>query len=279
MRTDRLPPLALAHLTLLDVPPAELVPLAARAGFAAVGLRLAPAHPGGIAYACPPGSAAFVELRARLDGEGVRVHDIEFVTIGPDFDPAALTTVLDQAAALGAARLSACGDDPDPARLASRFAALCDLAATYGLGVDLEWMGWRPVASSAGRAADRPRSGAPERGDPGRCAAPDPQRRRARRSRSASTRSLIRAVQLCDAAATAPATREAIVAEARGGRLLPAPAPCRSARCWKPCRRMRSCPAKSPLRRTRRRRNAWRARCSPRPRACSGRMGDSAARP
>ena len=220
MRTDRLPALALAHLTLLEVPPAELVALAGRAGFAAVGLRLAPAHPGGIAYACPPGSAAFAELRARLDGEGVRVHDIEFVTIGPDFDPAALSPVLDQAAALGAARLSACGDDPDPARLAARFAALCDLAATYAMGVDLEWMGWRPVATLQDalrtvRAAARPngailvdalhliRNG----GAPADLQGLDP--------------ALIRAVQLCDAAATPPARREGIIAEARGGRLLP----------------------------------------------------------
>lgn len=220
MRTDRLPRLGLAHLTALEVPPIDLVGIAARAGFGLIGLRLHPAHPGGVAYALPPGSVALAEMRRRLDGEGVGVHDIEFVTIGPDFAAAAIVPVLEQAAALGAACISACGDDPDPARQAAGFAALCEAAAGYGLGVDLEWMGWRPVATLADalrtvRAAARPngailvdalhliRNGAA----PTDLRGLDP--------------ALIRTVQICDAGATPPATREAIIAEARGGRMLP----------------------------------------------------------
>lgn len=220
MRTDRLPRLGLAHLTALEVPPLDLVGIAARAGFGLIGLRLHPAHPGGVAYALPPGSAALAEMRRRLDGEGVGVHDIEFVTIGPDFVAAAVVPVLEQAAALGAARISACGDDPDPARQAASFAALCEAAAGFGLGVDLEWMGWRPVATLADalrtvRDAAWPngailvdalhlaRNGA----TPADLRGVDP--------------ALIRSVQICDAGPTPPATREAIINEARGGRLLP----------------------------------------------------------
>ena len=225
MRTDRLPRFGLAHLTALEVPPLDLVPLAARAGFALIGLRLHPAHPGGVAYDLPLGSAALAEMRRRLDGEGTGVHDIEFITIGPDFAAAAIVPVLEQAAALGAACISACGDDPDPARQAAGFAALCDAAAGFGLGVDLEWMGWRPVATLADalrtvRAAARPngailvdalhltRNGAV----PADLRGLDPALIRP---------ALIRTVQICDAGATPPATREAIIAEARGGRLLP----------------------------------------------------------
>ena len=43
-------PLSLAHLSELDVPPLELVELAARAGFASIGLRTSPASPGGVVY-------------------------------------------------------------------------------------------------------------------------------------------------------------------------------------------------------------------------------------
>ena len=47
------------------------------------------------------------------------------------------------AAALGACRLSVCGDDPEQSRLVANFAGLCDLAAEFGIGVDLECMAWR----------------------------------------------------------------------------------------------------------------------------------------
>ncbi|MDE2006518.1 MAG: TIM barrel protein [Rhodospirillales bacterium] len=219
MRTDRLPPLALAHLTLLDQPPLALAPIAARAGFAAIGLRLHPAHPGGIFYDLST-QAARAALRRCLDGEGIRLHDVEFVTIGADFDADAFVPLLVEAAELGAARVSACGDDPEPARQAASFARLCERAAPFGLGVDLEWMGWRPVgtlaaALAAVRAAGQPngailvdalhliRNGA----GPDDLVGLDPH--------------LIRSVQICDAAATAPADRDGIIAEARGLRLPP----------------------------------------------------------
>lgn len=220
MRTDRLPTLGLAHLTALEVPPLDLVPLAAAAGFGFVGLRLCPAQPGGVCYALPLGSAALAEMRRRMDGDGVRVHDIEIVTIDPGFDPAALTSVLEQGAALGARRLSACGEDPDRARLVARFAALCERASGYGLGVDLEWMGWRVIATlpdavAVITAARQPNAAvlvdalhlARNGGTPA--------------DLRALPATLLRSAQLCDAPAQAPGTREAIIAEAREGRLLP----------------------------------------------------------
>ena len=213
-------PLGLAHFTVLDVPPLDLVDLAASTGWAAIGIRLIQAAPGTPVYALPAGSADMREMRRRLDGEGIRVHDIEIATIGVDFDPGSLAPALESAAEVGAARLSVCGDDPDPARLAARFAGLCDLAAGFGIGVDLEWMAWRPVgrladAVAAVAAADRPngavlvdalhlfRTG----GCPAELAALAP--------------GTIRSVQLCDAVAEAPVGTEAIIREARSGRLPP----------------------------------------------------------
>ena len=213
-------PLGLAHFTVLDVPPPELVVLAARTGWDAVGLRLIQAAPGTPVYAIPAGSAEMREMRRRLAGEGIRVHDIEIATIAEGFEPAALAPVLESAAELGAARLSVCGDDPDRARLTAGFAALCDLAAGFGIGVDLEWMAWRRVGRLADAveivdAAGRPnaavlvdalhlfRTG----GDPAEL--------------KALPAGAIRSVQLCDARAESPVGTEAIIREARSGRLPP----------------------------------------------------------
>jgi len=215
-----LPPLGLAHFTVLEVPPLELVGLAARTGYASIGLRLVPAAPGTPYYTIPTGRAQMAEMRHRLHDHGIRVHDVEIVTIGADFDPASLVPVLDSAAELGAAALSVCADDPDRARLVDRFAALCDLAAHHAIGVDLEWMGWRAVRTLDDALDVVTRAGHPNGrilvdalhlkrngGTPADLAALPP--------------ALIRSVQLCDARATAPAGTDEIIREARTGRLPP----------------------------------------------------------
>ena len=81
------PPLGLAHFTAIAVPPLELVSLAARTRYAAVGLRLYPAFPGAPFYEIPASSAASHEMQERLRGKGIRVYDIEFVTLSQGFAP------------------------------------------------------------------------------------------------------------------------------------------------------------------------------------------------
>jgi sugar phosphate isomerase/epimerase len=214
------PPLGLAHFTVLEVPPVDLVSLAARIGYAAIGLRLHPAFPGSPFYELPAGTAASRQMQNRLKDEGIRVYDIEFITIGEDFSARALTGVLDAANALGARRLSVCGDDPDRSRLIASFAALCDLAAEFGMGVDLECMAWRKVASFTDAldvvvAADRGNGGLlVDALHLSRTGGSPLDLRRA-------PVALIRSAQLCDAVAEQPATQEAIIKEARSGRLPP----------------------------------------------------------
>ncbi|KMO11880.1 sugar phosphate isomerase/epimerase family protein [Methylobacterium platani] len=213
-------PLGLAHFTCIAVPPVDLVRLAARTGYAAIGLRLYPAFPGAPVYDVAAGSPAFRAVRQALRDEGVRLHDIEFVTIGEDFAPASLAGILEAAAGLGARALSVCGDDPDRPRLVARFAELCDLAAGYGMGVDLECMAWRRVASLPDavrvvEAAGRPNGGvlvdALHLARTGGTVA----------DLRAVPAGLIRSAQLCDAPARAPGSMEAIIHEARAGRLPP----------------------------------------------------------
>lgn len=212
-------PLGVAHLTALDLAPITLVREAARAGFAAVGLRLHPVMPGATAYPLGPGSLAVRELKAVSAGESVHVNDIEFVSLTPQFQVTDYEGLLAVGAELCASSLTVSGDDLDNARLVHNFAALCELASGYGLRVDLEFMRWRPVATlqqavAVVRAAGQGNAGVlldalhlyRSGGDEHVLAQIDPL--------------YLQAVQLCDAPLQAP-VEALIIQEAREGRLLP----------------------------------------------------------
>lgn len=212
--------MGIAHFTTIDVEPLAFVQMAASIGYATVGLRLWPAFPNAPYYRIPVGSALMRSMRSRLADTGLSVWDIEFVVIDAAFDVEQAKPMLESAAELGARRVSVCGDDPDHSRLAAKFSRLCDLGAEVGMGVDLEIMPWRQVNSvqtALGiiHAANRPNAAllvdalhlARSGGDPA-----------VLRNIPAT---VIRSAQLCDAAAERPATTQALIEEARRGRLMP----------------------------------------------------------
>lgn len=220
MNLTHAPKLALAHLSVLNVPPLELVSLAANAGFSYIGLRLYPAFSGSVFYELAEGSTQCRDMQRRLSNEGICINDIEFIGIGEHFKPSDLQGLLDTAGALGAQRLYVCGDDPERGRLTENFARLCELSAPYGLRVELEYMAWRAVktfddalevVTSAGQtnggilidALHLSRTGGTVQDI---LRAPD----------------FIHSVQLCDAIEEqVPDNPEALLQEARSGRLAP----------------------------------------------------------
>jgi sugar phosphate isomerase/epimerase len=128
--------IALAHLTVLDATPAELVEIAAAAGFDAVTLR--------------PGDAPVgPEVRDR----GVRVLDVEYVRLRAETDVAAARPLFEIGAELGARHVLAVGEEPDENRMVACFAALCAEAEPYGLVPVLEFMPFTAVRTVA--QADR----------------------------------------------------------------------------------------------------------------------------
>lgn len=218
--TEINPPLGIAHFSCIDVPPLEFVRLAGEIGYAAVGLRLHPAFQGAPFYTLRPGSAEMRLVKAALQHGGVTVYDIEFVVIDEAFSASDLLPVLDCAGELGARRLSVCGDDSDGVRFIDNLTALATLAGKFGMSVDLEIMPWRQIGTLAtGVAAVE----ATQRTNVGILIDA------LHLSRSGAipadlqtvSKGLIQSVQLCDAVAECPADNTALVAEARGGRLLP----------------------------------------------------------
>jgi sugar phosphate isomerase/epimerase len=140
-------PLSLAHLSELDVPPLQLVELAAKAGFAAVGLRTSPASPGGIVY--PLNTAAEqAEMRTCLADNGMTIAEVEMVPLTAALNAADYKTMMEIGAAIGATRLTVGGGDTDDhAIIADKLAAMAEQAQPFGLAVDLEFMPFRPVKS------------------------------------------------------------------------------------------------------------------------------------
>ena len=141
-------PLSLAHLSELDVPPLELVELAARAGFASIGLRMSPASPGGVEYPLRT-AAEQAEMRRRLAANGVSVLEVEMVPLSERTRVEDYRPMLEAGAAMGASRLTVGGDSADFSVVAEKLAGMCELAQRYGITVDLEFMPFRPVQSLA----------------------------------------------------------------------------------------------------------------------------------
>ena len=210
---------SLSHLSVLPIGPPALIDLAADAGFRSIGIRLCSPVAGGPEWPLRAGSPELREILARMNDRGVSVFDIEVLVLAADTDVVEYVPALESGAALGAQRACINVDDAERPRTIERFGRLCDLARPFGIGLDLEFMVWRPIArledalavvQAAGRSNGKilidalhlHRSG----GTPAAIAALDG--------------TLIGSVQLCDAPTTPPPP-SGIIDEARGGRLAP----------------------------------------------------------
>lgn len=132
---------SLAHLTLLDVPPPQLVRIAAAAGYDYVGLRTIPLRlPGEPLYELHADRALFRDTKTALDSTGVRVHDIELARIVDDRDPVDYVAAMEAAVALGARHVLASIWASERSFVVDRFGHLCDVAKPFGLTVDLEFV-------------------------------------------------------------------------------------------------------------------------------------------
>lgn len=140
---------SLSFLTVADVSPVEAVKIAAKCGYAAVGLRLLPAAPNEVDYPILNDSKLIKETRVALDDTGVRIADVEIVRITSDFEPNKYLQFLSTAEQLGARHILVTGNDPEQSRLIHHFAQFCELSKQFGLSCDLEFMPWTNVKNLA----------------------------------------------------------------------------------------------------------------------------------
>jgi sugar phosphate isomerase/epimerase len=214
-----MPAFSLAALTVLELAPPALIDVAAACGYDAVGIRLLPSVPGGIAYPLDD-KASLKETLDRLDATGIKVADLEVVALRPETDIAAFSAFFETGARLSAKHILVAGYDPDLGRFRDRYAAFCETAAPYGLSADLEFMPWtyvpdlataNKIVAQVGQANagilvdalhfDRSKSSLAELGNV-------PMHR-------------LHYWQLCDGPAERPATAEAMMHAARHERLFP----------------------------------------------------------
>lgn len=216
-------PISLAHLTVLDTTPPELVSVAAAAGFRTIGIRLTATPSVGVPpYDVLHEGPLLRETLRRLVDTGVSVLDTEFLRFEPEQPVGIPEGFLEVSARLGARNVLVMSAEPEEARTIERFADLCDRAAPYGLQVCLEfaiYTGVRTLAHAAQIVARAGRTNASividalhfsrSGGMPADVARVDP--------------TLLRYAQICDASADMPAPTDtpALIREARTGRLLP----------------------------------------------------------
>ena len=132
---------SLAHLTILDAAPPELIRIAARTGYDFVGLRLiALGLPGEPRYAPHEDVVMRREIKAAIDETGVRVLDVELARIIEAPAPESYLPALETAAELGARHVLSSVWMRDRHEVIERFARLCEVAKPLGLTVNLEFI-------------------------------------------------------------------------------------------------------------------------------------------
>jgi sugar phosphate isomerase/epimerase len=132
--------LSLSSRTLPEASAAEMVSAAAAAGFDAAGLWVDPQN---------WDSSITRSVRERLDDSGLGVLDVEALTIAPEVADSTLRRIIEIGAELNARYALVIGVDPEPSRIADRFAGLCEHAASRGIRPALEFMRFTSVRTLA----------------------------------------------------------------------------------------------------------------------------------
>jgi sugar phosphate isomerase/epimerase len=137
-----------APTSMMDVRPLDFLRIAGETGYDGVGLRLyRSAHLPFFPVADDP--ALIRALKSTIADHGLQVLDIFTFYLEPETDVTDFKPALELGAAFGARFAVVQGNDSDRTRLRDRFAQVCDMAAGLGLGIVIEFVPARRVATLA----------------------------------------------------------------------------------------------------------------------------------
>lgn len=138
---------SIAHLTWLPWTPAEMIYNTHLLGYDYVSLRtISQGLPGEVNHDISNGGELFKLTEQALKDTGMRINDIELAKIDENtteikkYEPH-----LEAAAKLGVKNVITNIWTPDKAFYTEKFGELCDLAAKYGISVNLEFVTWAEV--------------------------------------------------------------------------------------------------------------------------------------
>ncbi len=211
---------SLAHLTVAELDPLDVVQCAKDTGYDFADLRLIGVVATDRHYPVFGDTPMRRDLIRRLDDTGMRIFDIELIKIVEDTRASQFEALLETAAAIGASRVKAAAYCADMSYVADVLADLCRLAAPYGLVIDLEFMPFSNVKTATAAQALVRRAGAKNIG-----VLVDALHLSRSGGSVAEVRgldaSLLGYMHLCDAPVAIPPTLAAIIEEARLGRMFP----------------------------------------------------------
>src|SRR5258705_6813707 len=117
---------SLAHLTVLDTTPPELVAAAADAGFRTIGIRLTATPSVGVPpYDILSDGPVLRETLRRLADTGVSVLDTEFLRFEPEHPKGIPDAFLEVSARLGARNVLVMSAEPEESRTLERLRDVC----------------------------------------------------------------------------------------------------------------------------------------------------------
>lgn len=142
---NKINPISLAHLTVLDLAPPEMIRVAARCGYQSVGLRLIAVTDTTPGYPLMDDPVMMRETKEALRQENITVGDIEFLKITPEIVVSELEGLVAAGAEVGAKHLITAPYEPDLGRLSETLAQLAELTEKYDMSTVLEFFPWTNV--------------------------------------------------------------------------------------------------------------------------------------
>lgn len=142
---------SLAHLTVLGWSPVEMAYNAHLIGYDFISIRnINMGVKGERDFTISIGGERYYNLKEALNETGIGIHDIELARVVDGVDVSSYEAAFESGASLGAKGVisSVWTDNKD--FYTEQFAKLCDLAAQYGLTVNLEYVTWAGIWNLAG---------------------------------------------------------------------------------------------------------------------------------